>query len=1046
MLEYNSNILKSEDGIIYVDNIKAVKDISKTFLKPNNILVSSYNYNIFKNYTRYKGTSYELYYVDNNSNIRQLSYYVNEGNGLYIDDEYNLGLNIDNKTIKENESHELYIDSNELTCAYNHMHKGVLAGENKLFYDHLLNNSGFIVSTDGILKLSNGLLMSLYEIKNYYDQFDKLALDINKIAVKLDFKVDVFNVGDILYIDENSKYTKVAEGNMPFMICVIASNTLSDGAARFIPINFNNSKSIFARNNNNLYYKKLFSHIPVYDNNLNMLSSSSGITSSTYGFMASDNSQWVDNFKNPFNYKEHYYANLYTMKTDIVWYLDPDTFHKQDMYSLDAKSIVTEIINLDQFGENKEISPIIEIEFSDGFKGYYMLVFKYSEENKRFELSESALPTEYPLILVNRMNTTIENTTNIAISSVNKKIKVYNKDILVSSKELLNKFQVFQTVDTASKRKFENDNVDSIDYKILVNELKNKKQSTTTASTSSVTKSRVVKDSVDNTTVTYREVLEEINDDDLYETQVVVNEDGSKSYTYKKREPKTTLVPVYNTTTTYIDRTEYYNEEVTNYTTVTSTVYTYKLIMDSGICDRAYAYLLVQLGDNDKNVGKEMYLKYDSSTGLEYVFTQYQSLSSTGYIKIIAYASSEYNDKEPINLGIISVNGYQDSFKVIYLSRDKFSFSFNISSIIPVKAKVYKNYTILSLSDEATILESNNYDDFADAYEYSLDLNYYTITSEVNTSFSEKSSESEEIITYGKKRIIESTISPKETITGTKTIVKMEELPTDSTNNIVKKTTVQVGNASENVVVIDKTVKNDTVVEQTEEVVDNTTEDTTSTTTEDTTSTTTEDQSFTETSNVEDEIQEVVDEIKTETGTTIYRPRIIYPLWWLRHHRYRIIPGAIRIWLKHLPRFRYDFINNIYYGYILVRNGYGKSTFNRYKFIRKDLYLELAEDIPVSDIENINQISIQSIQDGDGNTLDIKLRDTGELINQTTDWEDLNRKTTTVTLQTNTKGFGLSGGGGGGGSIAKVQDLALRTVDMLHEESSSRNLLYQELR
>ena len=155
MLEHNSNIFTSNSDLIYVDNVTAIKDITKTFLKPNNIIVSSYNYNFEKNYKKYSGISYEMYYVTNNSYIQQLSYYVNEGNGLYINKDYNLSLNYDNKTIKTNSNNELYVDTKELTCAYNDLCKGILRGENKLFYDHNLNDSGFIVSNDGTLKLSN---------------------------------------------------------------------------------------------------------------------------------------------------------------------------------------------------------------------------------------------------------------------------------------------------------------------------------------------------------------------------------------------------------------------------------------------------------------------------------------------------------------------------------------------------------------------------------------------------------------------------------------------------------------------------------------------------------------------------------------------------------------------------------------------------------------------------------------------------------------------------------------------------------------------------
>jgi len=889
MLEYNSNILKSDERIIYTDNLQAIKDITRSLLEPNQLIITSYNYDFYKNYNYHSGISYELYYADNDSHLHQLTYFVNEGNGMYIDDDYNLTINIDNKTIKTNENHELYIDSDELTCAYNETIKGVLCGDSRPFYDHHLNESGFIVSDNGILKLSNGLLMSLYEIQNYYNQFDKLALEINKIAVKLNFEVDVFEVGDILYIDKNSKYTKVAEGNMPYMICVIASNTLSDGAARFLPLNFNTSQSIFARNNNNLYYKKLFSHVPVYGDDLNMLSRDSNIELGDYGYIASDNEQWSDNFKNPFNFKEHYYANLKTMKTDIIWYMDPDTFHKSDKYSLDAKSIVTEVINFNQLDindTNNDLCPIVEIEFSDGFKAYYMLIFTYSKENQRYELTETSKPIENGLLLINKINDTIASLTEDNNLSSNPKIKLYKNENLINSKEFITQFNIIQNDTTIRKVKFENDNYDNIDYKILVQDLKNK---------------TITEDSE----IIVKKTGEEINEDDLY-----INNSNSNSTSQKN-----TLAAVHNNA----NKNKSYNEEVIKHITKTTTVYTYKLIIDPGICDRAYAYFVVQLGDNNQNVSEEIYLKYDSSTGLEYVFTQYQSTSSTGYIKIKAYASSEFYDKEPIDLGIIAVNGYQDSFKVIYLSKDKFSFKFNLSTIIPIKAKIYKNYTILSLKDNADILESNDYDDFADSYEYSLDLNYYTISSNMDIELSKNTDSVKETITYSE-------------------ISNNKETGEDN-----------------NIEVYDESISEDEI----------------------------------STSEESNDIQEVEEEVQTETGNTITVKKKVYPLWWLRQHRYRIIPGAIRIMLKDIPEHKYDFMNNVYYAQINIRNGLGLPTYARFKFIKRRNYLELAEDIPVYDIMNINQISIKSIQDSKGNNLDIKLRQTGDLINRTSEWSDL---------------------------------------------------------
>lgn len=1032
MLEYNNNILNSEEKIIYVDNLDVIENIPKILLQPNELLLTSYNYDMVKNYKAHKGTSYELFYVDNNSNIHQLTYFVNEGNGLYYTKDKNLKINIDNKTIKSNSNNELYIDNNEFTCAYNDIRKGVLTGENTLFYDHKLNNGGFIVASDGIIKISNGLLMSLYEIKNYYDKFDQLALKINKMAIKLDFTVDLFNVGDILYINSEGKYTKNADGNMPFMICVIASNTLSDNCARFIPINFNTSSDIFARNNNNLYYKKLFNSVPVYSDNLNMLTSSSSIATNTYGYIATDNSKWEDNFKNLFNYKEHYYANFYTIKSDIIWYVDPDTFHKEDMYSLDKKAIVTEIINIDKFNE-KEVCPIIEIEFSDGFKGYYLLNFEYSSKNARFELIEGSVSTIYPIMLINELST-INSVGKLEKSSdQNSKIKYQASDVLINSTELINKYKIYLSGNNKESIKFENDNLDSIDYKILEKQLKNNTKTITTTNT--VTKSKTIKDKVTSTTtdVTYKEVWEDIDESDMWETKYVTNPDGTKEYvTSRKSETKKkTLVPVYNTTTTtnYVDRIEYYDETTTEYSY--ETIYTYKLIIAPGICDREKVYLKIQLGDSDTDLSDYMYLYFNNSEGIEYVFTQYQSSVSTGYMKIIAYASSEYYDKNPIDLGIIAVNGYQDSFKCVYLSVAKFSFSFNLENIIPVKAKVYKNYTVLTLIEDAIILDSNNYDDFLEAYEYTLDLNYSTTIVEkeyVEPILSETTNE----IVKGEtvKEIKESNKTPKEIITNTEYNVTSK-----SNDNIVKKKTednssnaISVGNSmteeekttftymeqynKKNVVVNPITVTytdiyiNKTTYMTTDHVLYKGVAYTSTTcplmnhkklaiidgnqlTGEGITY-------FNNAKKWHSHNIKLLGTNKSEKYDLVYynntyfykTPNVIVSV-----EKPRIIPGGITIPINN--KSIQPFVNNIYHVTLELRNSTDKSTLNTFKFKKVDNKLVLNEDIPVSNIENINKISIKNIEDNNGNSIPVKFRESGNLINKVTDWHDLNTITIT---------------------------------------------------
>jgi len=783
MLQYNSNILKSDEGIIYVDNIKAVQEITKSFLKPNYLLVSSYSYSFYKDYNQYDGISYELYYIDNESNLQQLTYNVIEGNGLYIDD-FNIKLNIDNKTIKENENHQIYIDDNELTCAYNNINKGVIKGQDQLFYENDLNNSGTINIQNGIAKISNGFLMSLYEIQDYYDKFNRLSSDFSNIAIKLDHDIDVFNIGDIIYIDKNGRYTKNEEDNTPFMICVIGSNMLSDGSARFMPLNFNNTKSIFARNNNNIYVKKLFSHVPVFEDNLNSISSKSKIIRNSYGFIATDNKEWKENFKNPFNYNENYYANIYSLRNNIVWYIDPDGFHQEDLYSINLNSIVTEAINFKSDENQSNIYSIIEIEFSDGFTGYYLLELKYSNENKRFEISKSIKTCKHSILLVKQLNNILSGNGN---TNYNSKIKIYNGDTSSNLENISNQYQINKNNETQSSIKFNNDNSTNIDYKIL--------------------ESQNLKEEDNQPTEDCLFYKKTVNTDDLYETNNVNTE-------FKENR-------TFALSTTKLEG---------------ELIYTYKLIIDKDICDRNYAFLIVQLGDSFNNTSENIYLTYDSNEGLEYVFDKYQSIVKYGYIKIIAYASSEYLDKEPIQLGIIPVNEYQDSFKIVHLNKEYYSFEFSLENIIPIRSNIYLNKSLLDFNINATILSNNYYDKYVNSYGYLLDFNYY---------------------------------------------------------------------------------------------------------------------------------------LRTEDN------------------KYYIKPGGIKINLGNIRRSKCYFVNSIYYCYLMIRNGTGNSTIGKYRFINKNNWLELDENIQIFDLTNINQITIFNIQDINENTLNISLKKTGKLINRTIEWSNL---------------------------------------------------------
>lgn len=86
-----------------------IKANSKRFIK-NSLLISSVN----NSENDFEDDEYPaIFATDYEGNSLQLTYAIEQGNGLYINDNSHLGLNIDNNTIQENES-TLFVDTDSL--------------------------------------------------------------------------------------------------------------------------------------------------------------------------------------------------------------------------------------------------------------------------------------------------------------------------------------------------------------------------------------------------------------------------------------------------------------------------------------------------------------------------------------------------------------------------------------------------------------------------------------------------------------------------------------------------------------------------------------------------------------------------------------------------------------------------------------------------------------------------------------------------------------------------------------------------------------------
>lgn len=383
-----SNIIYSKD----IDSLKQAIEDDRNSVLPNNIVITAHNIdNVEKGYNKYNGTAYEMFYLDNNKNINRLSYNIQEGNGLTVSD-YKLYLGIDNNTIKtQGTKKTLYIDNDNLRSAY-YNYKGITKGDNEIYLDSFVNDIkeyGTVSSINGEISLNPGVMMEMREIAYYFNKYINLNELIQDRIVDL-LQGHIFNVGDILYRNPTTYELtfKQYKNYEPYMVCIIASNVMDDRYPRFIPIQNHtiSYKPFYNSESSLLNVKSLYKKVPVYADDLFSITSDSEITGASYGYIATNQANWGNNWANPF-YKttEHYFANSSTdFNSELKWWVYQDGAHKYGKYSLDEGTIVTDSIEAEDDSTPGEFNITVNIEFSDGFTSDYDITMAWDEDEQNF--------------------------------------------------------------------------------------------------------------------------------------------------------------------------------------------------------------------------------------------------------------------------------------------------------------------------------------------------------------------------------------------------------------------------------------------------------------------------------------------------------------------------------------------------------------------------------------------------------------------------------------------------------------------------------------
>ena len=393
-------------NMLYTPNIEDVKKY-QNYASPNTFVVSSYlNPGTYLGFEYYKGLSYELYYIDQDKNIIQLTYNIVKGNGLFVKDN-KFDIKLDNKTLTSSVLYNKYYTIKVNTDSFkeaSYLNRGLLSIKNDIYYNDQYNdtineNCPISLDSNNRIILSNGLKHDLQNISNYYNKCNNIIKTINElyqICVKdLDVST-IVNVGDILYYDiEKKMYTlnktnKSGIINTPAMICVIGSNILEDGEPRFMPLKRKMNQYIYD-SSNIMYVKNALNQIPIYDNqNINQINIGTNIKSSHKGYIAVNRNDWKQNIKNPFNPEENYYilndkiltysVSEEISKQNINWYLDASKINYNNNYIILPNGVFTDIIDssIQQIIGNSIIYIIITLKFSNDLIKYYLCNLKLS--------------------------------------------------------------------------------------------------------------------------------------------------------------------------------------------------------------------------------------------------------------------------------------------------------------------------------------------------------------------------------------------------------------------------------------------------------------------------------------------------------------------------------------------------------------------------------------------------------------------------------------------------------------------------------------------
>lgn len=391
MQEFNiSNQIVKNMNIVYIDHFdninKNITTLSKN-LSENTLVLSSHEINTNKNNKKYYGISYELFYIDSNKNIHRLSYNLQEGNGLILD-SCRMYLGIDNNTIKKTSSY-LYINNESLRYSYSN-YPGVIVGDNNiyqdLFYDNnIYEKNGTISTSNGIVSLNSSIRIQFAEMEYYYKKCNNIIGNINNIKNQLDTSRD-YKIGDVLYLTQDGHITPIAKGNIAYLVCIISSNMLEDTYPRFIPITYNTiSEQVFS-NVDTFEIDKTFNKVPVFTVPSSSITPITNIMGSSYGYIATNQENWQndDHFYNVLNSQEKYFATTEEEVYDfnIKVYLDAAESNCIDLYSLNKESIISGVINGDY--ENTTLDSSFIIDWGDNFVGQYDVKLVYDKENKVF--------------------------------------------------------------------------------------------------------------------------------------------------------------------------------------------------------------------------------------------------------------------------------------------------------------------------------------------------------------------------------------------------------------------------------------------------------------------------------------------------------------------------------------------------------------------------------------------------------------------------------------------------------------------------------------